>query len=231
MDDRKADRVPLGRPCQLHRFGRRRPRDRTGRGRDLHRARPGIGRQGSGLRAGRRRLDFAVENSSWTAPSTIPANAAAGSSASMCTSSVYDRFVGAFADLTVALRARQPADAGDDARARWRRTRFADSVRAQTREALAKGARPLIDPRRFPLPTRADGVSGAAGSRRRRSFHAGDDGGELRPRRRHHEGHVRRGGDRLMNDSPYGLTASVWTADADAAERDRRCGSRPARSS
>ena len=28
----------------------------------------------------------------------------------------------------------------------------------------------------------------------------------------------------LMNDSPYGLTASIWTADLDAAVADRRPG-------
>ena len=35
----------------------------------------------------------------------------------------------------------------------------------------------------------------------------------------------------LMNDSPYGLTASIWTQRHRPRRRDRRAESRPARSS
>ncbi|MCC6304647.1 MAG: aldehyde dehydrogenase family protein [Rhodobacteraceae bacterium] len=90
--------------------------------------------------------------------------------------------------------------------------RFARTVREQTAEALARGARALIDPARFPE----------------------DDGGAyLAPQILVDVDHSMRvmteesfgpvvgimpvDGDevaiRLMNDSPYGLTASLWTAD------------------
>ena len=36
---------------------------------------------------------------------------------------------------------------------------------------------------------------------------------------------------RLMNDTPYGLTAAIWTSDVEAAEAHRRSSSRPAPSS
>jgi acyl-CoA reductase-like NAD-dependent aldehyde dehydrogenase len=99
--------------------------------------------------------------------------------------------------------------------------RFAATVRAQIAEALAKGAKALIDPARFPE----------------------DDGGAyLMPQILVDVDHSMRvmteesfgpvvgimpvdGDDQaiaLMNDSPYGLTASLWTQDADRAWRIAR---------
>ncbi|MTH77153.1 aldehyde dehydrogenase family protein [Paracoccus aestuariivivens] len=94
--------------------------------------------------------------------------------------------------------------------------RFADVVRGQIADAVAEGARPLIDPAAFP---------------------ADDGGAYLAPQILvdvHHEMRVMREESfgpvvgimpvkdddeavALMNDCDYGLTASVWTTDTDAA--------------
>jgi acyl-CoA reductase-like NAD-dependent aldehyde dehydrogenase len=94
--------------------------------------------------------------------------------------------------------------------------RFADLVRAQTAEAVAAGARALIDPARYPAddggayvaPQILVDVTHDMEIMREENFGpvvaimpVADDDAALR----------------LMNDSPYGLTASLWTADADRA--------------
>lgn len=94
--------------------------------------------------------------------------------------------------------------------------RFADEVRAQTSEAVAAGAKALIDPALFPqdggaylMPQILVDVDHSMRVMRDESFGpvvgvmpVKDDAEAIR----------------LMNDSAYGLTASVWTQDADRAE-------------
>lgn len=94
--------------------------------------------------------------------------------------------------------------------------RFADDVRAQTAEALEMGAKPLIDRSLFPqdggaylMPQILVDVDHSMRVMRDESFGpvvgimpVKDDAEAIR----------------LMNDSAYGLTASLWTPDADRAE-------------
>jgi len=94
--------------------------------------------------------------------------------------------------------------------------RFAAVVRAQTAEAIAEGATPLIDPALFPAddggaylaPQVLTGVTHKMRVMREESF--GPVVG-IMPVRDDAEAIA------LMNDSPYGLTASIWTASAERA--------------
>ncbi len=95
--------------------------------------------------------------------------------------------------------------------------RFADDVRAQTAEAIAAGAKPMIDPKLFPedggtylMPQILINVDHSMRVMRDESF--GPVVG-IMPVKSDDEA------IRLMNDSEFGLTASLWTADPDRAER------------
>jgi acyl-CoA reductase-like NAD-dependent aldehyde dehydrogenase len=95
--------------------------------------------------------------------------------------------------------------------------RFANEVRAQTREAIEAGARPLIDPQRFPddgrtylAPQILTDVTHGMRVMRDESFgpvvgvmKVADDAEAIR----------------LMNDSAFGLTAALYTRDAERAAR------------
>ncbi|QFU15572.1 aldehyde dehydrogenase family protein [Microvirga thermotolerans] len=96
--------------------------------------------------------------------------------------------------------------------------RFADVVRQQNAEAVAKGATAHIDPKRFPAdtgdtaylaPQVLTNVDHSMSVMREESF--GPTVGIMKVK-----------GDeeaiRLMNDSPYGLSAAIWTSDVEAAE-------------
>lgn len=130
---------------------------------------------------------------------------------------LYDRFVESFVDLAGRYRLGNPLDdattLGPMAAAR-----FAETVRAHTAEALARGAVACLDRSRFAadrpgtaylMPQVLTGVDHGMRVMREESFGpivgimkvAGDDEAVD-----------------LMNDSPYGLTASIWTSDEAAAE-------------
>jgi acyl-CoA reductase-like NAD-dependent aldehyde dehydrogenase len=128
--------------------------------------------------------------------------------------SLFDSFVEKSVAWVGQLKLGNPFDASTTLGPMAHR-RFAQTVRDQTAEAIAKGAKPLLDPKGF----------------------ADDGGAYLAPQILINVDHSMRvmmeesfgpvvgimpvksdaEAIALMNDSPYGLTASVWTQDFDTA--------------
>jgi acyl-CoA reductase-like NAD-dependent aldehyde dehydrogenase len=127
----------------------------------------------------------------------------------------FDAFVDKAVAVAEALTLGNPLDEATSL-GPMAQARFADLVRAQTAEAVAAGARALIDPAKFPaddggtylMPQILTGVDHSMRVMREESF------GPV-------VGIMKVAGDAeavaLMNDSAYGLTASLWTADPDRA--------------
>jgi acyl-CoA reductase-like NAD-dependent aldehyde dehydrogenase len=130
--------------------------------------------------------------------------------------SLYQPFVDGFVELTRKYQLGNPLDAKTTL-GPMVRADAAAAVRAQVREAVSKGARGLIDPKSFPAdkegtaylapqvlvdleqPLMAEEIFGPVA-------------GIMPVESDEHA--IQR-----MNDSRYGLTASIWTTDADAAVR------------
>jgi acyl-CoA reductase-like NAD-dependent aldehyde dehydrogenase len=131
--------------------------------------------------------------------------------------SLYNDFVTKFAALTKTYKLGNPLDK-DTNLGPMVRTAATDFVRAQTAAAIAQGAKALIDEKLFPMskvgtpylaPQVLVDVDHSMSVMKDESFgpvvgimKVKDDAEALA----------------LMNDSPYGLTVSIWTADVAAAE-------------
>ena len=131
--------------------------------------------------------------------------------------SLYDAFVEKAVAWVKALKLGNPFDP-ESTLGPMANKRFAKVVRDQIAEAVAQGAKPFIDPALFPAddggaylaPQILVNVDHSMRVMMEESFgpvvgimKVKDDAEALR----------------LMNDSPYGLTASIWTQDYDTAAR------------
>jgi acyl-CoA reductase-like NAD-dependent aldehyde dehydrogenase len=128
---------------------------------------------------------------------------------------VYDDFVAGFAELTAKYVVGNPLEKSTTL-GPMARGSFADTVREQVAEALRKGATPLVNMKvdgdrpgsPYLAPEVLANVNHQMAVMREESF--GPVVGIMKVR----------GDDEavtLMNDSPYGLTASIWTTDTDRA--------------
>jgi acyl-CoA reductase-like NAD-dependent aldehyde dehydrogenase len=131
---------------------------------------------------------------------------------------LHDRFVEAYVDLTKRYVLGNPLDPATTLGPMAHR-RFAELVRRQTTEALAKGAHGHIDAKAFAAD--APGTPYLAPQvltevDHRMSVMTEESFGPV-------IGIMKVKSDdeavALMNDSPYGLTAAIWTSDVDAAEQ------------
>ncbi|MEQ1866628.1 MAG: aldehyde dehydrogenase family protein [Micropepsaceae bacterium] len=131
---------------------------------------------------------------------------------------VYDKFLDGFVDLTRQYVLGNPMDEKTTL-GPMAHTRFAEVVRKQTAEALAKGAKAHVDVKTFAAnregtpylaPQVLTNVDHSMSVMMEESF--GPVVGIMK---------VKSDDEaiRLMNDSPYGLTAGIWTSDLAAAER------------
>jgi acyl-CoA reductase-like NAD-dependent aldehyde dehydrogenase len=131
---------------------------------------------------------------------------------------VYDKFVDGFVALTRQYKLGNPLDA-DITLGPMVHARAADFVRGQIADALAQGARALT--------TEADFANSKVGTPYLAPIVLVNVDHSMRVMREESFGPVIgimkvRDDDeaiQLMNDSPYGLTASIWTHDQDAAIR------------
>jgi acyl-CoA reductase-like NAD-dependent aldehyde dehydrogenase len=131
---------------------------------------------------------------------------------------VYEKFLGGFIDLTRQYVLGNPLDETTTL-GPMAHTRFANLVRFQTAEALQKGAKANIDIKSFAAdrdgtpylaPQVLTNVDHSMSVMMEESF--GPVVGIMKVRSDEEA-------IRLMNDSPYGLTAGIWTSDLEAAER------------
>ncbi len=131
--------------------------------------------------------------------------------------SLYGRFVEGFVDLTSRYVLGDPLDEATTL-GPMAHARFADVVRRQTAEAVAKGAKAHLDPKAF--PANRDGSPYLAPQvltevDHNMSVMVEESFGPvvgIMPVKSDEDAIM------LMNDSPYGLTAAIWTSDADAAQ-------------
>ena len=129
--------------------------------------------------------------------------------------SLYDAFVEKAVALVSTYRLGDPMDP-ETTMGPMAQPRFADAIRRQIADAVAAGARALVDPAQFPqdggaylMPQILVDVDHSMDVMREESF------GPV-------VGIMKVSGDEeaiaLMNDSQYGLTASLWTSDPARAE-------------